>query len=80
MPTKRALSPLPESPGDIVLGIRLARDVFVEAAHEPGEVHQAQAALGEGFGIGQQDLAPLRWPTRRRRADSQPVPSFGAGS
>jgi hypothetical protein len=53
MPTKRALSPLPESPGDIVLGIRLARDVFVEAAHEPGEVLQAQAPLREGFGIGQ---------------------------
>jgi hypothetical protein len=50
MPTKRALSPLPESSGDIVLGIRLARDVFVEAAHEPGQIHQAQTPLGGDFG------------------------------
>jgi hypothetical protein len=59
MPTKRALSPLPKPTCDIVLGIRLARDVFVEAAHEPGQIHQAKTPLGEGCGIGQQDLAPL---------------------
>jgi len=81
MPTKRALSPLPKPTCDIVLGIRLARDVFVEAAHEPGQIHQAQAALGEGFGIGQQDRAPLfvvAFAGGREEADPAIGDLFGA--